>query len=83
MFVENPPRDNGNILYSYGIILVLFIFLVEVARVLLYGATWAIDYRTGIRVRGALLALLYKNLLNARSLRNKTPAEVLNFYKIF
>ncbi|VDK64298.1 unnamed protein product [Anisakis simplex] len=37
---------------------------VEFARVLSYGGTWAISYRTGIRVRGALLALLYKKLIN-------------------
>lgn len=43
---------------------------------LLYGATWAVSYRTGIRVRGAVLSLMYKNLMNSRSMRNKTPAEV-------
>lgn len=49
---------------------------VEVARVLSYGATWAVSYRTGIRVRGALLGLLFKRLLSIRSLGKKTSAEV-------
>lgn len=46
----------------------------------MYGATWAVSYRTGIRVRGAVLALLYKNLVDSKSLRDKTPAEVVNIY---
>lgn len=46
----------------------------------MYGATWAVSYRTGIRVRGALLALLYKHLMNAKSLRGKTPAEIVNMF---
>jgi ATP-binding cassette, subfamily C (CFTR/MRP), member 5 len=46
-------------------------------RVLAYGATWAISYRTAIRTRGAVLALLYKKLLNAKTLRGKSPAQVL------
>lgn len=49
----------------------------EVARVLSYGATWAISYRTGIRVRGALLGLLFKRLLGARNLGKKNAAEVV------
>lgn len=42
----------------------------------MYGATWAISYRTGIRVRGAVLSLLYKSLLSSKSLRSKNSAEV-------
>ena len=44
----------------------------------MYGATWAISYRTGIRVRGAVLSLLYKSLLNSKSLRSKNSAEIVN-----
>ena len=59
-----------------GIWLVIALLFVEIARVLSYGATWAVSYRTGIRVRGAVLALLFKRLAHARSLRNRTSAEV-------
>uniref|UniRef100_A0A0M3IMY3 ABC transmembrane type-1 domain-containing protein n=1 Tax=Ascaris lumbricoides TaxID=6252 RepID=A0A0M3IMY3_ASCLU len=75
-FAENPPRDGNELNLKLGLFLVFSILFVEFARVLSYGATWAISYRTGIRVRGALLALLYKKLVNVRSLRKKTAAEV-------
>uniref|UniRef100_A0A915E312 ABC transmembrane type-1 domain-containing protein n=1 Tax=Ditylenchus dipsaci TaxID=166011 RepID=A0A915E312_9BILA len=80
-FTENPKvQENGQIDYTYGFYLVIAILLVEISRVLMYGATWAVSYRTGIRVRGAILALLYKNLANVKSLRSKTPAEIVNIY---
>ncbi|CAB3400010.1 unnamed protein product [Caenorhabditis bovis] len=80
-FAENPSRDeNDNVLYSYGMFLVLAIGLVEFARVLSYGATWAVSYRTGIRVRGAVLALLYKHVLNAKDLCGKSSSDVINIF---
>uniref|UniRef100_F1KQ57 Multidrug resistance-associated protein 5 n=1 Tax=Ascaris suum TaxID=6253 RepID=F1KQ57_ASCSU len=79
-FAENPPRDGNELNLKLGLFLVFSILFVEFARVLSYGATWAISYRTGIRVRGALLALLYKKLVNVRSLRKKTAAEIVNVY---
>ncbi|CAD5234455.1 unnamed protein product [Bursaphelenchus xylophilus] len=79
-FTENPPRTRGEILYGTGLYLAVAILIVEISRVLMYGATWAISYRTGIRVRGAVLTLLYKNLLNSKTLRDKTPAEVVNVF---
>lgn len=39
-----------------------------------------ISYRTAIRVRGALLTLLYKNLLNSKTLNSETPAEIVNVF---
>ncbi|CAI5454862.1 unnamed protein product [Caenorhabditis angaria] len=80
-FTENPERDEElNIVYSYGVVLVIAIGLVEFARVLSYGATWAVSYRTGIRVRGAVLALLYKKVLDSKDLCGKTPADVVNIF---
>ncbi|PIO67444.1 ABC transporter, ATP-binding protein [Teladorsagia circumcincta] len=79
-FAENPPVAGESINYRIGFFLVFAICLVEIARVLSYGATWAISYRTGIRVRGALLGLLFKRLLNARSLGKKNAAEIVNMF---
>uniref|UniRef100_A0A8L8KN48 Multidrug resistance-associated protein 1 n=1 Tax=Heligmosomoides polygyrus TaxID=6339 RepID=A0A8L8KN48_HELPZ len=79
-FAERPPAEGDSINYRYGFFLVFSICLVEVARVLSYGATWAVSYRTGIRVRGALLGLLFKRLLSIRSLGKKTSAEVINMF---
>uniref|UniRef100_A0A8R1TR26 Uncharacterized protein n=1 Tax=Onchocerca volvulus TaxID=6282 RepID=A0A8R1TR26_ONCVO len=79
-FAERSHHFNTYPNLGFGIFLAFAILIVETARVLSYGATWAISYRTGIRVRGALLALLYKKLINVRSLRTKTGAEVVNIF---
>ncbi|CEF69745.1 Canalicular multispecific organic anion transporter 1 [Strongyloides ratti] len=80
-FAEEPTSlPDGNINYRAGFIFVGLLFAVEVARVISYGATWAISYRTGIRVRGAVLGLLYKTLLNVRSMKGKTASEIVNIY---
>ncbi|CAD6187498.1 unnamed protein product [Caenorhabditis auriculariae] len=80
-FAEQPLRDgDDNVNYLYGMGMVLSIVLVEVARVLMYGATWAVSYRTGIRVRGAVLALLYKQVLEAKDLCGKPSSEIVNIF---
>ncbi|VDM53800.1 unnamed protein product [Angiostrongylus costaricensis] len=79
-FAEQPPLPGESVNYRLGFFLVFAICLVEVARVLSYGATWAISYRTGIRVRGALLGLLFKRLLGARSIGKKNAAEIVNMF---
>uniref|UniRef100_A0A914HQH3 Uncharacterized protein n=1 Tax=Globodera rostochiensis TaxID=31243 RepID=A0A914HQH3_GLORO len=80
-FTERPVRnDDGTPMYSYGFYMAISILMVEMLRVLAYGATWAVSYRTAIRARGALLALLFKRLMHAKSLRHKTPAEVVNHF---
>ncbi|KAM3727270.1 Multidrug resistance-associated protein [Dirofilaria immitis] len=79
-FAERPHLSDASPNVVFGIFLAFAILMVEIARVLSYGATWAVSYRTGIRVRGALLALLYKKLINVRSLRTKTGAEVINIF---
>uniref|UniRef100_A0A158R5R5 ABC transmembrane type-1 domain-containing protein n=1 Tax=Syphacia muris TaxID=451379 RepID=A0A158R5R5_9BILA len=75
-FVEQPVGVPVTIGLSYA----LSLLVVEFARVLSYGGTWAVSYRTGIRVRGALLAFLYKKLINVRLLGKKTSGEIINIY---
>uniref|UniRef100_A0A8R1YJA7 ABC transporter ATP-binding protein n=1 Tax=Pristionchus pacificus TaxID=54126 RepID=A0A8R1YJA7_PRIPA len=75
-FAEEPGEHSN---YTYAFFLVFGLLFVEVARVLSYGATWAISYRTGIRLRGALLGLLYKHALGVKS-QKKTPAEIVNMF---
>ncbi|KAJ1347866.1 Multidrug resistance-associated protein 5 [Parelaphostrongylus tenuis] len=79
-FAEQPPLPGESVNYRLGFFLVFAICLVEVARVLSYGATWAISYRTGIRVRGALLGLLFKRLLGSRSIGKRNAAEIVNMF---
>lgn len=68
-----PQKSPG---YAYGLALVFSLFIVELFRVLSYGATWAISYRTGIRVRGAVLGYLFKKLMLARGISQKGVGEV-------
>ncbi|KAI6243900.1 ABC transporter, ATP-binding protein [Aphelenchoides fujianensis] len=78
-YTERPPLDeDGELDYTAGLYLVVGILAVEISRVLMYGATWAVSYRTAIRVRGAVLSLLYKQLLNSKSLQAKNSAEIVN-----
>lgn len=72
--------EEGSTDLAVGLTYVAALLIVEFCRVLSYGATWAISYRTGIRVRGALLALLYKKLIRLPHLNKKTPAEVCSFF---
>ncbi|KAI6210597.1 ABC transporter, ATP-binding protein [Aphelenchoides besseyi] len=78
-YTETPPLDEeGGLDYVSGLYLVIGILAVEISRVLMYGATWAVSYRTGIRVRGAVLSLLYKSLLSSKSLQSRNSAEIVN-----
>nr|CAD2160521.1 unnamed protein product [Meloidogyne enterolobii] len=79
-FVKPTRLLDGSINYSTGVYFALAIFVVEILRVLAYSATWAISYRTAIRTRGAVLALLYRTLLGAKSMRVKSSAEVINIF---
>uniref|UniRef100_A0A1I7WPX1 ABC transmembrane type-1 domain-containing protein n=1 Tax=Heterorhabditis bacteriophora TaxID=37862 RepID=A0A1I7WPX1_HETBA len=79
-FAERVPATGEDVDYQFGLLLVVSICFVEIARVLSYGATWAISYRTGIRVRGALLGFLFKRLIGVRSLGKKNSAEIVNIF---
>ncbi|VDD93650.1 unnamed protein product [Enterobius vermicularis] len=79
-FVESPDMKGKPDSLSYGMLCVFALLFVEFSRVLSYGGTWAVSYRTAIRARGALLAFLYKKLINVRTLRKKTAAEIVNVF---
>jgi hypothetical protein len=48
----------------------------ELMRVLLFGVSWAIAYRTGSRLRSAVMALLYKKVIRLSTLGDKSIGEV-------
>ncbi|CAJ0582938.1 unnamed protein product, partial [Mesorhabditis spiculigera] len=78
-YAEQPLKD-GEVSYGYGFALATAVLLVEFARVLAYGATWAISYRTGIRVRSAVLGLLFKKLINSKTHLGGKSAEIINMF---
>ena len=48
----------------------------ELMRVLLYGVAWGIAYRTGLRLRSAVMTMLYKKVIRLSTLGDKSIGEV-------
>lgn len=48
-------------------------------RSLLFAATWAMNYRTGVRVRAGTLGLVFQKILRLRSLGDKSAGEVSEY----
>ncbi|KAJ8368108.1 hypothetical protein SKAU_G00081360 [Synaphobranchus kaupii] len=63
---------------SYGLLLVLGLLATELIRSWSLALTWALNYRTGTRLRGAILTMAFHKILRLRSIRDKTVGELLN-----
>ena len=51
----------------------------ELTRVLVFGVSWAVAYRTGTRLRSAVMTMLYKKLIRLTTLGDKSIGEVNQF----
>ncbi|OUC42447.1 hypothetical protein D917_02935, partial [Trichinella nativa] len=65
---------------GYGIFLAFAMLVVELCRVLSYGATWAISTRTALRARGAVLGFLFKRLMFQRETNEDSIGEIMNIF---
>jgi ATP-binding cassette subfamily C (CFTR/MRP) protein 5 len=72
-------QDNDKV-WWHGAILAAGMAGSELMRVLLFGMSWAIAYRTGSRLRSAVMALLYKKVIRLSTLGDKSIGEV-NYLK--
>ncbi|XP_069749378.1 ATP-binding cassette sub-family C member 5-like isoform X2 [Narcine bancroftii] len=63
---------------EYGLLLVLGIFMAELVRSWSFALTWALNYRTGTRLRGALLTLAFEKILKLRNTKDVTVGELVN-----
>ncbi|XP_072914397.1 ATP-binding cassette sub-family C member 5-like [Hemitrygon akajei] len=63
---------------QYGLLLVWGIFMAELVRSWLFALTWALNYRTGTRLRGALLTLAFEKILKLRNPKDITVGELVN-----
>ncbi|XP_078268090.1 ATP-binding cassette sub-family C member 5-like [Rhinoraja longicauda] len=63
---------------QYGLLLVLGIFMAELVRSWSFALTWALNYRTGTRLRGALLTLAFEKILKLRNTKDVTVGELVN-----
>ncbi|KAI5098386.1 multidrug resistance-associated protein 5 isoform X1, partial [Silurus meridionalis] len=62
----------------YGLLLVLGMLGTELLRSWSLALTWALNYRTGTRLRGAILTMAFHKILHLRSLREKSFGELIN-----
>lgn len=67
----------------YGLLLVLGLLATELVRSWSLALTWALNYRTGSRLRGAILSLAFHKILKLRSIRDKSVGQVRFVYFLF
>ncbi|XP_071353063.1 ATP-binding cassette sub-family C member 5 isoform X2 [Trachinotus anak] len=63
---------------GYGLLLVLGLLTTELVRSWSLALTWALNYRTGSRLRGAVLSLAFNKILHLRSVRDKSMGQLVN-----
>lgn len=61
---------------KYSLLLVLGLLLTEVVRSWSLALTWALNYRTGVRLRGAILTMAFKKILKLKNIKEKSVGEV-------
>ncbi|XP_052104159.1 ATP-binding cassette sub-family C member 5-like isoform X3 [Mytilus californianus] len=70
--------SKGQMSLGYGMLLVAAISGMEFCRSMLFAVGWVINYKTGVRMRGGALSLLFKKILKLRGLKDKTVGELVN-----
>lgn len=70
-YTQQVESDMG-----YGLVLVLGLLTTELVRSWSLALTWALNYRTGSRLRGAVLSLAFSKILRLRSVRDQTMGQV-------
>ncbi|XP_072749401.1 ATP-binding cassette sub-family C member 5-like isoform X4 [Anoplolepis gracilipes] len=59
---------------------VLLLMLCDSLRAFFFTWTWNMNYKTGLRLKSACVALLYKKIIRLNSLGNKSTGEVINLF---
>uniref|UniRef100_A0A667HC86 ATP binding cassette subfamily C member 5 n=1 Tax=Lynx canadensis TaxID=61383 RepID=A0A667HC86_LYNCA len=74
--LEYTQVTDSNLRYS--LLLVLGLLLTEVVRSWSLALTWALNYRTGVRLRGAILTMAFKKILKLKNIKEKSVGELIN-----
>ncbi|XP_030008225.1 ATP-binding cassette sub-family C member 5 [Sphaeramia orbicularis] len=74
--LEYTQQQDSDLLY--GLLLVLGLLTTELVRSWSLALTWALNYRTGCRLRGAVLSLAFHKILRLRSVRDKSMGQLMN-----
>ncbi|KAM4045947.1 ATP-binding cassette sub-family C member 5-like isoform 2-T2 [Anomaloglossus baeobatrachus] len=74
--LEYTESTEPNLLY--GLLVVFGIFTAELVRSWSFALNWAMNYRTGIRLKGAVLALAFRKILKLKVSKDITTGELVN-----
>ncbi|XP_063193642.1 ATP-binding cassette sub-family C member 5 isoform X4 [Chroicocephalus ridibundus] len=74
--LEYTQQSESNLQYS--LFLVFGIFMTEIVRSWSLALTWALNYRTGVRLRGAILTMAFKKILKLKNIKEKSLGELIN-----
>ncbi|XP_020289981.1 multidrug resistance-associated protein 5-like isoform X2 [Pseudomyrmex gracilis] len=73
--VESPEEN-----FWDGMKWVLLLTLCDSLRAFFFTWTWNMNYKTGLRLKAACTALLYKKIIRLNNLGNKSTGEVINLF---
>ncbi|XP_011697102.1 PREDICTED: multidrug resistance-associated protein 5-like isoform X4 [Wasmannia auropunctata] len=73
--VESPEEN-----FWDGIKWVFLLTLCDSLRAFFFTWTWNMNYKTGLRLKSACTALLYKKIIRLNSLGNKSTGEIINIF---
>lgn len=73
--VESPEEN-----FWDGIKWVFLLTMCDSLRAFFFTWTWNMNYKTGLRLKSACTALLYKKIMRLNSLGNKSTGEVINLF---
>ncbi|KYM83609.1 Sodium leak channel non-selective protein [Atta colombica] len=73
--VESPEED-----FWDGIKWVFLLTVCDSLRAFFFTWTWNMNYKTGLRLKSACTALLYKKIIRLNSLGNKSTGEIINLF---
>ncbi|XP_039343186.1 multidrug resistance-associated protein 5 isoform X5 [Mauremys reevesii] len=74
--LEYTQQSESNLQYS--LLLVFGILMTEIVRSWSLALTWALNYRTGVRLRGAILTMAFKKILQLKNIKDKSLGELVN-----
>ncbi|XP_053165539.1 ATP-binding cassette sub-family C member 5 isoform X2 [Hemicordylus capensis] len=74
--LEYTQQTDPNLQYS--LLLVFGILITEIVRSWSLALTWALNYRTGVRLRGAILTMAFKKILKLKNIKEKSLGELIN-----
>ncbi|XP_021928372.1 multidrug resistance-associated protein 5-like isoform X2 [Zootermopsis nevadensis] len=76
--LQYAEDENGDMME--GVTWAVCLTLSEFLRTIFFSWSWALNYRTAIRLRSACLAILYRKVIRLNSLGGKSVGELINLF---